>query len=93
MGSLLASLMQFSSTSSTTLVLLNTGRGWSLLPQGIILTLLGLFWLATKGPSMSLSNKFNHQIYQLDLPILFMLRMFYRSNLPILLCLVHYIFW
>ena len=48
MGSLLASLMQFSSTSSTTLVLLNTGRGWSLLPQGIILTLLGLFWLATK---------------------------------------------
>jgi hypothetical protein len=47
-GSLLASLMQFSSTSSTTLVLLNTGRGWSLLPQGIILTLLGLFWLATK---------------------------------------------
>ena len=71
MGSLLASLMQFSSTSSTTLVLLNTGRGWSLLPQGIILTLLGLFWLATKGPSMSLSKNFIHQIYQLDLKFRF----------------------
>ena len=91
MGSLLASLMQFSSTSSTTLVLLNTGRGWSLLPQGIILTLLGLFWLATKGPSMSFSNKFIHQIYQLDLPILFMLRMFYRLNLTILILVTQFL--
>ena len=36
------------------------------------------------GPSMSLPNNFNHHICQSDLPILFMVRIFYRSNIPVL---------
>ena len=95
MGSLLAWLMQFSSTSSTTLVLLNTGRGWSLLPQGIILTLLGLFWLATKRPV----HVFIEQFYPSNLAVR-VTDTFYAQNvlsikftLPVLLCPVHYMFW
>jgi hypothetical protein len=33
---------------------------------------------------MSLPNNFNHQIYRSDLPVLFMVRDFYRSNLSVL---------
>ena len=38
----------------------------------------------TLGASMSLLNNFNQQIYQSDLPVLFMVRKFYLSNLPVL---------
>ena len=38
----------------------------------------------TKGPSMSLTHNFNHQIYLSDLAVLFMANMFYQSNLLVL---------
>ena len=37
-----------------------------------------------KGPSISLTNNFNHETYPSDLPVLFMVRNFYPSNLPVL---------
>jgi len=40
--------------------------------------------LTLKGSSKSLPNNFNHQIYRLDLPVLFAVRIFYWSNLPVL---------
>ena len=38
----------------------------------------------TLGPSMFLLNNFRRQIYPSDLQVLFMVRDFYRSNLPVL---------
>ena len=38
----------------------------------------------TKGPPMSLPHNFSHQIYPSDLPVLFMVNMFYLSNLLVL---------
>ena len=38
----------------------------------------------TKGLSMSLPHNFSHQIYPSDLPVLFMVNMFYQSNLLVL---------
>ena len=41
-------------------------------------------YLVFKGPSMSLPNNFNPQIYRSDLPLLFMARNIYLSNLPVM---------
>jgi hypothetical protein len=38
----------------------------------------------SKGPFMFLPNKFSHQIYLSDLPVLFTLGNVYRSDLPVL---------
>jgi len=40
-------------------------------------------YLVFKGPSMPLPNNFNPQIYRSDLPLLFMARNIYLSNLPV----------
>jgi hypothetical protein len=41
-------------------------------------------YLVSKGPSMSLPNNFNPQIYRSDLPVLFMARHLYQFNLRVL---------
>ena len=42
------------------------------------------YMASIKGPSMSLPNNLNYQIYSSDLLILFMFKFFYWSNLPLL---------